>query len=342
MPLSSPGQLAAAYPGFGRFLEGLEHAAPVTDSRFASRNFRLDERIPPERVGSYQQVGESSLQDLEEWYDAHGDYLAEALRIEQPPSGLPRNVFPEDSATCAEPFRTEFAVRDLAGTDASVDLVRVERLESIAADARVAADEVDARFAEASAASPTPDAVAWSDAVLGRWARTRDLRPMWAAFWEDCSDLLSASDSEQPNWPSILRDRLGLSGIDPAISARRIPIVAFRYPVRIVPTLRGDKARRCLAFPTVLDGSLSAAFCPTPSGGAWGRTVDLAEEVAEPFREVIHPPVRLRAHHICGVGTVALDAPPSLAEARGVHLLWLQDAFDRDDYGDGTDSDLFT
>jgi len=302
-----------------------------------SRNFRLDERIPPERVEAYGEVAGAAPADANEWHDEHVDYLGEALWIEQPPSGLPKAVFPEDPDTCAETFRTD-AIADLSSTDQSVELLRMERLGSIADAVGLAESAVENTFAAATQRNPSASELALADAILGRWARTRDLRPVWAAFSEDCHDILDNMDADS-SWPSVLRDRLGLIHLDPAESGRPIAVVVFRYPVGQVPTVRRARRERCLAFPSVIDGHLSAAFCPTPSQSTWGRVVDLTAPGTDPAREVLHPPTLLRAKHILGVGTVGKPAVDSIAEARAWHLLWLQDSYGRA-YGDETDRNL--
>jgi len=333
------GSLPDAYSSFSTFLAELELLTIKTDLRFVGRNFRLDERVPAERVRSYREVAEPAPGGITDWYDDHRNYLARVLWVEQPPSGLPRRVNPDDPATCAESFSAADAFTDLSQTDPSVELVRVERAASIADAVGVTEADVLRQFAGAIADQADASAVSWTDAVLGRWSRTRDLRPAWAAFLEDCEDVLGA-DSKNAHWASVLRDRLGLADLDPALSGRGVSIVVFRYPARLVPTLLGIASRRALAFPTVLDGGLSEAFCPAPTESPWGRVVDLAAAVDVPYREVIHAPVRVRARHLCDVGVVEARVRRPLADARGLHLLSLQVMCGRDDFGDQTDGDL--
>jgi hypothetical protein len=331
--------LLSTYPGFANFLDAFEESEQGSDARFVGRNFKLDERLPQERVATYGDVAESSLSDLREWYVAHGDYCAAALQIEQPPGGLPRDINPEDAGTCAESFRFDGASESVGRIDPSVDLVRVERLSVIADAAGVLESGVIDRFTLAAPPHRDPDAKRWADAVLGRWSRTRDLRPCWTTFWEDCADALESGRSDD-GWADEMASRLGLAHLDPLISGRPIPIVVFRYPVRIVPTRSGSAKHRALAYPTVLDGPFSTAFCPAPREMKWGRAVDLRAEGHDPRRELIHPPVRLHDEHLWKVGVLEGQARASLGEARGLHVVWLQLQCDRTDFGHTTDRDL--
>lgn len=331
--------LATVYPGFGKFLVRLDGSRPLTDLRFIGRNFRLDERVPGERADRYRGVAEGSLDDMSDWYDAHWEYMASALWVEQPATGIPRRIDRHDQATCAESFRTGDAMIDLGGTDPSVELIRVERLAPIADAARIAEAELVDRLSEATAKRADAPTRSWVNAALGRWARTRDLRPVWAAFWEDCEDVCDAAGT---GWASMLRDRLGLAHIDPDLSGRDVAVVVFRYPVRLIPTVHGVTNHRALAYPTVIDGELSAAFCPAPRNDEWGRVMNLSPDTEEPFREVIHAPVRLSAEHVYRVGFVDMPVSRPLDEVRGLHILWLQQEYGRDDYGLHTDADLFT
>jgi hypothetical protein len=334
--LGSPGALPAVYSGFRAFLEDLE-ATAGEGMRFVERNFRIDERIPAERVESYRSVAEGPPTSEDEWHDRHVDYLGEALWLEQPAMGLPKAVFPEDRATCAEPFRTS-GTADLSATDSSVELIRMERIASIAAGAGLSETDVERSLVIATEQDASSSDVTLAGAILGRWMRTRDLRPVWAAFLEDCRDAIRDRDNDS-SWPSVLRDRLGLLHIDPAEAGRPIPVAVFRYPVSRVPTLRRMRRERCLAYPTVMDGHLAPAFCPTPRESRWGRVVDLSAPALDPAREILHPPLVLRAKDILGVGVVDQPSVKSVADARAWHLLWLQDSCGRH-YADETDADL--
>lgn len=335
----SPQTLKSTFSEFGEFLERLDHTMRDVDARFVGRNFRLDERIPLSRITSYAEVATANCTDFNEWNEAHVDYLASELWLEQPPAGLPRRVFPDDSMNTPESFRSPEPMISLSNTDPSVELVRVERIASIARAVGLSEGETEARLADTTSATSTESALAIADAILDRWLRTLDLRPVWAAFWEDCADIL-AGHSTTPSWPNEIRDALGLSHFDPTMSGRPVPIAVFRYPVRLVPTLRGEQRHRCIAYPTVLDGRFSSAFCPLPLNDRWGRAVDMSAMSAEPFREVIHPPVTIKGRHVYCVGRVSEAIPENADDARAFQLMWLQDEFSRSDFGQDTDSDL--
>lgn len=179
------------------------------------------------------------------------------------------------------------------------------------------------------------------DALLETWARKIELRPVFAAFWEDLSDVFGATPGEDPpGWADELRDRLGLAHHDPAARAGRIDVLIFRYRVDAVPGPKSNHAQRLLVPPTVLDGRFSPAFCPAPTGGLTGHTLDLGGG-SRLCREVLHPTLPFRAVHLFRVGAIERPVSPGLLrEARGLHLAAVRAASAREDYALGTDGDL--
>ena len=174
--------------------------------------------------------------------------------------------------------------------------------------------------------------------MLAQWARNAEIRPTFAALYEDVETILGGSSG----WEDRLRDALGLAHCDPGQRGPVIEILVFRYPVSVVPRLRGlDDAHRPLAVPTVLENRFSAAFCPAPQGNASGYVVDLSGSATPVRREVVHPPVAFRAEHLSKLGTVraAVDSV-LLGTARGLHLVAVREIAGLAEYASDTDRDL--
>lgn len=166
--------------------------------------------------------------------------------------------------------------------------------------------------------STSPRAAEFDD-ILTSWQQGRDLdnRPVFAAFWNNATELLT---DPGPGWPDELRDRLGLAHLTPGARCRHdgIPILVFRYAAATIPRVP-QSPLRFVARPTVLDGSLSPAFCTSPMGSGRGSTLDLGEHDDAPWEEVVHPAVTFSARHVWAGGTITRDVPPTLAAARGLH-----------------------
>jgi hypothetical protein len=191
--------------------------------------------------------------------------------------------------------------------------------------------------AEQESLAATPEALGLVQGVLRAWNEACDLRPAFVTFHAEHEDLLGKTPAEDvPGWANILRDRLGLYHV--RSSGEPEPILVFRYRVGDVPELRGIGERRPLAVPTVLDGSLSEAFCPAPAAESSGRVLDLSAADREPASEVLHPYRHLEAREIFRVGEVTEGVPEDLAKARRAHLLRLRESYP--EYASPVDADL--
>jgi hypothetical protein len=184
----------------------------------------------------------------------------------------------------------------------------------------------------------TPSAaIEWRD-LLAERNRQVQIRPTFAALYEDMEDLL-----DQPDWENRLRNAMGLLHMDPAErGGAPIRILVFRYPISAVPKLTSMSAnRRPLGAPTVLDMTFSAAFCPTPAGTDTGFVIDLTGEAPGTRREVIHPTTPYKASHLWRTGSISsavnLDDVPV---ARWLHINAIRTASARPDFADRTDKDI--
>ena len=327
------------------FTEFLDEAGRTVNSpgAFAARNFLLDEGVSPERADSYRRHGAVARHArYEDWKGIHESYLTTNVFLANSDPSPPDSIDPMDRYTCPETFRLP-AVNPFVPPEHGLDLVRMVDLRHISITVGMIEDEVwtVARNGLASRAS-SPERLLLDD-MLEKWVSFLDLRPVYAAFWEDVAELFPGSAAEdQPGWANRLRDRMGLAHFNPSARLReRIRVIVFIYPVEMLPTLRTDRNRRPIVPPTVLDGRHSAAFCPAPRGSQIGSTVDLGASRPLPRREVLHPAIGFRSGHVFRIGEI--DAPVDLAllpTVRGLHLQEIRLDSGRPEYGMGTDGDL--
>jgi hypothetical protein len=93
--------------------------------------------------------------------------------------------------------------------------------------------------------------------------------------------------------------------------------------------------------PTVLDGSFSHAFCPSPKGQLTGHSVALNEQCDPIRQEILHPNVEFGVSHVWRVGAIRRKIDlDQLGAFRGYHLVALRDRAGRPDYADETDADI--
>jgi hypothetical protein len=323
---------------FGKFDDFLrDEAQRPGNRRFIARNFILDEGVSTSRVINYNHLADTAhIATPEQWQDGHENYLTERIKLPRPVNHkVPRAIDPAALADCPETFGVGAIFSTFGNTDAAYDLIRIVHAERMARysprpHAFVGLVENYLASRDVAARNEISSAISF-------WLESRDLRPVFSAFWYGVRDLL---DGGPTDWADQLRDRLGLIRFNP-VGGRKIPVLIFRYPVRLVPKITGGRTdARALAVPTVLDGDWSEAFCPVPSGTAVGFAVDLSAGLDHRAQEVVHPHIHFGIDHLYKVGYISRRVSDDLTEARRAHLLWVQDASGRSDYARLTDGDL--
>jgi len=329
---------------FDEFLQSLAQELSLGNRRFIARNFLLDEGVCSERETTYERAGVMRRHaDLNDWQEMHGKYLFSEVYLRRP-HPMPTQIDRTDENNCPETFRHQIAFRDFGAVDIGLDIIRVQDIP-LRLVRRAGFDSVDELTDLARNVLADPFAISLIqrlDSALELWTRSLDLRPMWAGFWEDLWDLFGPDTSrDSPEWANELRDRFGLYHLNPAMrSAVEIPIFVFRYPVRILPYLRGERDLRPIAIPTVLDGQFNEAFCPAPKDEPCGFTLYLGKQGGTLRREFLHPSVQFQAQHLFRVGTVTSPVPADLSDARAQHLQRICVEASRGDYANITDGDL--
>ena len=336
------GPLSTLDAGFKTFLQQL--SATKGTRGFSARNFLLDENISAERCQSYHASGSAAAHaNGQDWGAAHENYLLQHVFRPGPAAGIPKIIDQDDEDICPETFRILAADSPFVHSAESLHLVRTEELSFISRLSGVSTDKLKTwanDVAQNSSSAASHDAL---DSALRAWSKNIELRPMFAAYWEDLQDLFGEYPSnDAKGWANQLRDRLGLAHLDPKGRGGTIDVMLFRYPIKSLAQIEAlGTDRRALMPPTVLDGTFSQAFCPSPNGEETGYTLDLSGELDTPKREVLHPTLAFTAKHLWRVGTIdaAIDLE-SMEILRELHLMWLRNKCANSDYALDTDGDL--
>jgi hypothetical protein len=171
------------------------------------------------------------------------------------------------------------------------------------------------------------------DGFLGAWngSNLRDWRPVFGVFKDEVMDDLTEAD-----WPTRLRDRLGLAHHNCADGP--IPIALMEYSVAEVRTAATAFAvSSAFTAPTVLDSDPWPYFFPAPPELCYGRTMALYKVADDKdlLAEFLHFRIVYKREHLSRLDEIRM--PPNafdLRELRNHHLLALQLASGREDYGE--------
>jgi len=164
------------------------------------------------------------------------------------------------------------------------------------------------------------------------WNQIRDGRPMFVAFYDEVQ-----SEADNADWQHQLRDRLGLGHYDPI--KKPIAVALMRYSLEEVFASAESRAiLSAFALPTVLDGGMHEYFFPVPKTHPYGATLHLVPDRAETLTaEILHYRVDYEVKHLWKIAWVTRPHQindKSLCEARDLHLLALQEATERPDFGE--------
>lgn len=242
---------------------------------------------------------------------AHADYWSEFVRVDE--EAIPHT------------FDGALAPADLGAIDEIQKIVRIESLTRPLDKHGITLAQLQKAVAD--------NETAVVDGFLRVWnaSSIRDGRPAFAAFKDELLD-----DLAKPDWPTRLRDRLGLAHYDCRDGA--IPIALMEYTVAevrsVATTFAGASA---FTAPTVLDTNPWPYFFPAPPELPCGRTMALYEvqDDNELLAEILHFRIAYRREHLVRLDEIR--TPPNPFDLRGLrnhHLLALQIASGRDDFGE--------
>lgn len=287
-------------------------------------NCRFDERTGQDRWQRFENllkflVGDRSSIEWPDWTEANQVHLDRYCSV--PSTTVPDAFLDINQGAWLTALREDqaeqWAVRIEALTrplDASgLDLVGLEQLLQRADSGR----DSDARRAV--------------DLFFETWNLRRDGRPSFAAFLDEVGDEAGAAD-----WSHQMRDRLGL-GHYPTLG--RIPVGLMKYQLKdVFAQQRTRNLPIACALPTVLDGGMHEFFFPVPREHPFGATVHLSAGKAEILTaEILHCRLDYKREHLWHWGWI--ERPhnvhgDALVEARDLHLLAVQLACERHDFGE--------
>jgi len=163
------------------------------------------------------------------------------------------------------------------------------------------------------------------------WNRKRDRRPVFAAWKDQLLDELA-----QPDWPDLLRDRMGLAHYD--CRNGPMPVALVEYLVQdVIVEARSLGLTHAFTAPTVLDGRPWPHFFPAPKDLPYGRAMPLqpVDDENRLLAEMLHVRITYRPEHIVRLGQITRPpGPTDMKELRNSHLLALQAALGHDGFGE--------
>jgi hypothetical protein len=207
----------------------------------------------------------------------------------------------------------------LGEIDEAQHVVRLESLIRPLENSGFLLDELIAAHAEGDAD--------FLDEFLALWNESRDARPAFATFKREVVEELAAAD-----WPDRLRDRLGLAHYDAASGP--VPVALMSYPVSDV--LAEAPSKDAFTVPTVLDSRPWEHFFPAPRELMCGRAMALTPCDGDEtlVAEFLHSRISYRREHMLKIGQITTPASiPDIATLRELHLLAVQIASGREDFG---------
>lgn len=273
-------------------------------------NIWFEQRVSAARQATFE-AETSGASDPTALRKAHADYWSEFVRV--------------DTGDIPHTFDAALAPADLGAIDEMQRIIRIEGLDRPLNKHGITFD----RLREAVTNNDT----AVIDGFLRTWnaSNIRDGRPAFAAFKDEVAD-----DLARPDWPSRLRDRLGLAHYDCA--AGPIPIALMEYSVAEVKAAAASFAGMpVFTAPTVFDSGPWPYFFPAPPELCCGRTMALYEvaDDKELLAEILHFRMTYERRHLVKLDEIL--TPPNAFDLKGLrnhHLLALHVAAGRDDFGE--------
>lgn len=322
------------YPQFHNALTTIAQDALRGNERFPARNMLLDEGVSPDRAIAYLQQLEPHIAS-KEWSGLHGNYMWSHVWL---PRGKGSHHGLDSIARCADTFSVKPDFSRYGSASPNLTLVRCEDPELIyninkksGFSSLANKDELLDLIRSFLSKRNDPKLRDELQEVLNIYTEHADARPIFAAFEED----LQTELADPGMWQDHLRNALGLTHIK-----KGNQVILLQYKVAKIPMVPSRAGVRALAVPSVLDNSLSNAFCPSPANAQTGHTVHLNPDDFKPRREVLHPWVKWQVDDIVRLGEIQTPPPPELDQARAFHLLALRDLTGQSVYADDTDADL--
>lgn len=305
------------------YKEFLQHHSRSRDPVVASvaDNCRFDERAGTDRWQRFDSLLRDTAANLsainwKDWNATNQLHLDQHCKVRRP--SVP-DAFLEINRSAW--------LRELP---ANQSLVRIESLTRPLYDSAMGLGRLDDLLQQAKTGDA--DARRAVQRFLDIWNR-RDARPAFAAFYDKVEQEANAAD-----WPHALRDRLGLGHYGYADGVP-LPVALMRYSLADVSSAqKSQQLKVAFAVPTVLDDGMHQFFFPVPREHRYGTTVHLAPGQARTITdEILHCRIDYGRQHLWKTGWIKHPhqlTDDQLRKVRDIHLLALQDACGRADFGE--------
>lgn len=297
-----------------RFLKHLSRSSEARKAAIAD-NCRFDERVTPVRWDQFEnRLLNPTKPDWADWSEA------EKLNYE--------NSITVPSPSVPDSFLDLNQNAWLQGIATNRTVVRLEHLERL-----LNKNSLDFKTLQGLLGSKDPDEQARLALLMESWNTARDARPSFAAFYDEVK-----AEADHADWQHQLRDRLGLGhyGSNKGVI---IPVALMRYSLdEVAASAKQRKISNAFALPTVLDGGMHEFFFPVPKSHPYGATLHLAPDQADRLTaEILHYRIDYQPGHLWKIGLITRPHTienNELRVARDLHLLALQEATDRADFGE--------
>lgn len=317
--------LALMLSSFDQFLQQLSRSTLVDEAAVAD-NCKFDERADDLRWKAFADClphGDHTRLNLGDWGEAdklHYDKRVKAISRSTPDAFLEinraawlENIVPEQKVVRLETL--DWLLTSVWNTD----------FAALKALHEAPANQGDAKQTLAQ--------------YFDNWNSKRDNRPSFAAFLDEVQ-----TDVEDADWPHRLRDRLGLGHYSPEHSTK-IPVALMCYSLQEAFNTKAHKRLPvACALSSVLDGGMHPYFFPVPREHAYGATLHLGNGKADQLTaEILHCRIDYQPKHLWKLGWIerphdfhetAADRDARLRGARDLHLMELQIACEREDFGE--------
>jgi hypothetical protein len=283
----------------------------ITDvlKRSEADNIWFEQRVSTARQQAFEQDANGATAATE-LRNAHTDYWKTFVQVDE---DVPHT------------FIAALGPADLGSIDETQKIVRIESLARPLLAHGITFEELKDAFDRNQTTVVEGFLRVWNGSTV------RDWRPAFSAFKDEVSD-----DLAQADWPSRLRDRLGLAHYD--CSDGPIPIALLEYSVAEVRMAATDfGVSSAFTAPTVFDSGPWPFFFPAPTELCCGRTMALYEvqDDKKLLAEILHFRIAYKREHLVRLDEIR--KPPDPFDLRGLrnsHLYALHVAAGREDYGE--------
>jgi hypothetical protein len=302
-------------PEIQDFLYQISRSPQATPAAIAD-NCRFDERVAPERWDKFIDRLEDA--DKPTWQDwAETNQLAYENDVVVPSLSIPDSFLKINHKAWLSAIAT------------NRDVVRLEHLQYPLDKTNLSFETLQ----ELLANKTKPDFKERLENFIKQWNNFRDARPAFATFYDGVQ-----SEADADDWQHQLRDRLGL-GHYSSDKGVAIPVALMRYSLdEVLKTVKRKAIPNGFALPTVLDGGMHEFFFPVPQSHPYGATLHLDPNQAETLTaELLHYRLEYQVKHLLKIGLITRPhnvQDKRLREARDLHLLALQEATSRPDFGE--------